>query len=184
MKWKNFLKPDSRRLIIVAFIFFLTIPLRGIVNELRIESLKIIEKILCPHYLLYFLITPPNVSGADIVLTSFDLLLTILAFVGGIVYWYFLSCLIIFVYDKLKEKVEKGKRNSVMEGINKILKGRGKESTRRLYLEARQMERALPTITFFILPGASSDNSPTFTKTMAIPLRFSLPDYLYLFSLS
>jgi len=104
---KDSLKPTKGKLIISGFIFFLTIFLRGIVVKSGIEFLEIIEKALAPHYLLYSYITPPPSPGGDVVFHPHTILLTILAFIVGLMYWYLISCLIIFIYKRLKEKVRK-----------------------------------------------------------------------------
>lgn len=113
---KDFLKPTKGKLIIFGFIFLLTIFLRGIVTELKIKTLEVIEKILSPHYLLYTIVEnwqiPSPISFGPIFGAIFYYLFIILAFAFGLFFWYLIACLIIFIYERLKEKIKKGKPES------------------------------------------------------------------------
>lgn len=113
MSWKQFLKPNRRKIILVCFIFLFTIFLRGIVIKVEIKSLELMEKILSPHYLLYVTIetwrtpwgTPlPFISLSPILGVILYYLLVISSFVIGLFYWYLIACLITFIYEKLKRR--------------------------------------------------------------------------------
>jgi len=97
---KNFFELTEEKIKIFVLIFFLTIFLRGIVNEFKLKFLEVIEKILSPHYLLYKYTIPSFPSGVnyDIVIHPSILLLV---FIVGLIYWYFLSCLIVFIHKRL-----------------------------------------------------------------------------------
>ena len=109
---KVFFRPDRRKNLAFWLILLLTILLRGTATELGIKSLAIVEIILSPHYLLYgFIETWLLPFGLGYVGTTFGsvlyYLLIITTFVIGVIYWYFLACLLIFIYERLKEKIRK-----------------------------------------------------------------------------
>lgn len=104
---KNFLKPTKGKLVVFVLIFFLTIFLHGIVVKLEAKALEIVERILSPHQLWYRYITPLPPDPAGILIHPYTILLAILGFIAGLIYWYLISCLIIFIYERLKEKLRK-----------------------------------------------------------------------------
>lgn len=101
---KAFLKIERRKSLLTVIIFILTVIIGGIAFKSESVFLKGLELLLSPHYLLdRALISirspPPGIRG-DIAFTSLDLLLIPAIFVIGVLYWYFLSCLFVFFYDK------------------------------------------------------------------------------------
>ncbi|MFH1657243.1 MAG: hypothetical protein ABH919_02145 [bacterium] len=111
MRLKEFLKPTKEKDVIFFVIFFFTIFLRGIVNETGLKFLQTIEAVFSPHYFLYesggnFIILIlrdflPSAGPLSIILSYAFL---IMPFIIGLIYWYILACLIVFLYDKLKNK--------------------------------------------------------------------------------
>ena len=114
MNMKKFLKFSIGKLGIMGSIFFLTIILRGVVTKTNSLLFKSIELIFSPHYLLYKIWDsfaypvhnlPPGVKY-DILLSPFDIIVTLIIFILGIFYWYFWACLIVFGYNKFKGKIQ------------------------------------------------------------------------------
>ena len=97
---KYFFKPETRKFVIVFLLFLFTGFLGVIASETEIEFLDVIERIFSPHYFIYEAISLFYGDGW----TLFAVLLVILAFLTGFLYWYLISCLIIFLYEKLKGK--------------------------------------------------------------------------------
>lgn len=102
---KAFLKIERRKVLLTGAVFILTTLLHGIVFKSESIFLKGLEILLSPHYLLYSVLIsirspPPSIVGGDIAFTSLDILLIPAIFIIGVLYWYFLSCLFVFFYDK------------------------------------------------------------------------------------
>ena len=87
---KDFLKPTKGKIVVFVLIFFLAINF-----SLTIyigTTVGKVERILCPHYWLSSYIAPAD-------------RLAFLLFITDLIYWYLLSCLIIFIYARVKEKL-------------------------------------------------------------------------------
>lgn len=84
---KDFLKPTKGKIAVFILISFLVINF-----SLTIYIGTTVGKatrILSPHYWLYSYIVPAD-------------RLAFLLFITDLIYWYFLSCLIIFIYNRLR----------------------------------------------------------------------------------
>jgi len=89
---KDFLRPTKGKIAVFVLIFFL-----AIIFSLSIyigTTVGKVARILSPHYWLSSYITPVD-------------RLAFLVFIVDLIYWYLLSCVIIFIYGKLKEKLRK-----------------------------------------------------------------------------
>ena len=125
MKWKQFLKPDWRKIVIFiilsVFISLLGLNFTSIFNLYQIENIfvAIIFSIifLLPSFVLksiqfiislyYANILSPLEFGtlkASGTLTNLFLIFSIFGWVLDIIYWYILSCLIVLIYDKFRKK--------------------------------------------------------------------------------
>jgi len=110
---KNFFEPTKEKLKIFVLIFLFATFLRGILREIAFEFkfievlVKIIEKILTfplplekyiiPYYPPPSYRPPPGVKY-DIVIYPFN---TLLLLGINMIYWYFLSCFIVFIHKRL-----------------------------------------------------------------------------------
>lgn len=100
MDWKQFLKPDWRKIvIIILIIFFLFL---GRLIEIPIK----IENFLGSFFL--FLISPillfsscATIGGQ---ISLFCQISTLVGFIILPIFWYLLSCLIVWIYDKYRKK--------------------------------------------------------------------------------
>lgn len=106
---KAFLKIERRKVLLTGAMFILTTLLHGIAFKSESVFLKGLEILLSPHYLLYRVIMsirspPPGILG-DITFTSVDILLMSTIFIIGVLYWYSLSCLMAFFYDKCMRRM-------------------------------------------------------------------------------
>jgi len=122
MTLKKFLRPTRGKIIIVIVLFFLAISV-GIaggrarvathegdkINELKVKIFESVEMILLlPVYLVgKFIIAPKVPFSQDIIIYPISLTDTLLLFISVIFYWYLISCLIIFIYERFKEKLRK-----------------------------------------------------------------------------
>jgi predicted neutral ceramidase superfamily lipid hydrolase len=100
MDWKQFLKPDWRKIVLTIVIFFIPmglgflIVLEGFAKEAGQEFL--------PFYILRIIII------LLLILSPFSIILGFLPYVLkellNLIFWYLLSCLIVWVYDKYKKQ--------------------------------------------------------------------------------
>ncbi len=98
MKWKQFLKPDWRK--IVIFVVLSVIFLYLFNNAVTIGELYYPVKGFPVPY--YYSRSGGMLSSGVLVdyIPSFNLL----NFILNITFWYLISCLIVWVYDKVKKK--------------------------------------------------------------------------------
>jgi len=103
----NFIKPDWRKIIIFIILSFFgvlmrymmigmaCIPGRNILSFISYENISIL---LFPFDLIYFLFFSSNGIFCFSELSNLYYLL-----IFHLIYWYFLSCLIVWIYDKMKK---------------------------------------------------------------------------------
>jgi len=127
MSFKDFLKITRGKIILTVIISFLAVYFsifmvklgseidRGIeVSELKVKAVQVTEIIFT---IPFFLITGYTISiffsGQISSYLSFgDMLFIFLLFLILIFYWYFLSCLIVFVHERLKIKLSQVSQKS------------------------------------------------------------------------
>jgi hypothetical protein len=107
MSWKEFLKLSKEKkitLLAIIFIFFILTLFLGLFLEYYSSMIFL--------YLLYFYAIFPGPFFILLMMSDLPVPLDIIAFIMGIIlvifYWYFLSCFIVWIYDKFK-KVKKKK---------------------------------------------------------------------------
>lgn len=91
MSWKEFLKPDKRRLIIFLSLLLIIIIL-FVLGSFFYINLKNIE------WFDIFTFLPVVIA-----LRSNDILLLIIGFISIPIYWYIISCIIVWFYDNVKK---------------------------------------------------------------------------------
>ena len=94
MNWKEFLKPDLRKIVITIILF---IPSFFIVFFMCFPQ----GNFICDIFRLQFLILVPIFVILDL---SQSLFVLVLQIISDIIFLYLLSCLIVWVYDKYKKK--------------------------------------------------------------------------------
>jgi len=117
MRLKNFFKPTKGKIAVLIILFFLAIFVnvvtarsrvaiqKGIeINELKVKIFEGIETVLFyPAYLLAIHIIVPKTHVGPSGFLWISPVETLLLFTVMIFYWYLLSCLLIFVYERLKK---------------------------------------------------------------------------------
>jgi len=124
MNWKQFLKPDKRKivvfLILSAFIYLTYFMIRKLdLYQPQNTYLAIIFGIifLLPNFILtsiLFLITffyanamTPTEFGLFKISNTYKIISSAFSIIGWIlviIYWYILSCLIVWIYDKFRKR--------------------------------------------------------------------------------
>jgi hypothetical protein len=103
MNWKEFLKPSKKKIAI----FIVTIILSFLYRTPPYDSLLIFTYILnLPILFLDYLSNIFNIFG-NLPSEKFEILVTLIFFILTFFYWYLLSCLIVWIYDKLKKKISR-----------------------------------------------------------------------------
>jgi len=88
---------------IVAVLFALSILLRFIVVfRPSLPVLNTIELLISPHYIIYIFLL-----GGGGYITLFGGILMLIVFMSSFVYWYVLSCTIVWAYTRLKKRLSK-----------------------------------------------------------------------------
>ena len=110
MNWKEFLKPDWKKIVVFVVLFIISIPIPSLFPNLFYNLGKNDFGVRYPVFYLYgtpfgFYYIPSPVAeltpeGAP--QPYFDFM----GFIGNVIFWYLLSCLIIWIYDKFR-KVKK-----------------------------------------------------------------------------
>jgi hypothetical protein len=105
MSWKQFLKPDWRKIIITIIILFLTIFYNTRTEILPQPKTRYYQGFPFEWWIyeaggtvigyLIFNIPVELLYSGRIILTGF---------IADIIFWYLLSCLIVWIYDKVKKK--------------------------------------------------------------------------------
>jgi hypothetical protein len=93
---KQFLKPDSKKIVIFIILFIISTLARANLfpnHEVKYPYSPFVFGIPFVSFYVY-----PVVELG--VITKFNFI----GFVGNIIFWYFFSCLIFWFYDKLKKK--------------------------------------------------------------------------------
>lgn len=93
MNWKEFLKPDWRKIVIFVILFVMLIIIANLYPPKLIPSW--LENL---NIIFYF----PDFFIFEILKLSISTV--IFLFILDLIYWYLLSCLIVWVYDKVKKK--------------------------------------------------------------------------------
>jgi len=105
MNWKEFLKPTRWKIVLAIFIFLLNSVLLILINiylvSTILENFRISNLVRYPSLILIFLLNPSIVYFGFV---SRSFVESVSGIVINIFYWYILSCLIIWIYDKLKKK--------------------------------------------------------------------------------
>lgn len=92
---KQFLKPNWRK--IVTFIIFLLLTFILVFGSFALPPSKRGKEYYIVLFLYYFLAFPIELTAYS------DPILGLLGFIINIIYLYFLSCLMVWIYDKLKK---------------------------------------------------------------------------------
>ncbi len=111
VKWKQFLKPDWRKIVMSVILIILPIfqtihamrTTRPGVDDISIRLTPIVGVILFPIFILAIVLRSliKYIAIHGLVLGYY---LTILGLIISLIYLYLLSCLIIWIYDKYKKK--------------------------------------------------------------------------------
>lgn len=103
MDWKEFLKPEKKKIVILIVILFLSFLYRSP----PYDSLMILTYILnLPFFLVDSISKIFNIFG-NLSNENFGKLLILIFLALIFFYWYLLSCLISWIYNKLKKKISK-----------------------------------------------------------------------------
>ena len=103
MDWKEFLKPDKKKIVILIVIMILSFLYR----TPPYDSLMILTYILnLPFFLVDSISKIFNIFG-NLSNENFEKLLILIFLILILSYWYLLSCLISWIYNKLKKKISR-----------------------------------------------------------------------------
>ncbi len=98
---KKFLKPDWRKIVLIVVLFFIATSLTGKLNK-EIDNNPLYGPIgfFMNNRDVYkewgFPLKWLKIGGGEKIIS--------LSLVGDLIFWYFISCLLIFVWDKIKNK--------------------------------------------------------------------------------
>lgn len=108
MKWKEFLKPDWRKIVILILLFIIA-SLEGIGVEEPIARRGPVPTIYYYHLNPLLWVIPPfelisvgPVKGYEFLGIRLDIIP--IQYYFSLIYWYILSCLIVWIYDRVKKK--------------------------------------------------------------------------------
>ena len=96
MNWKGFLKPDWKKIIIFIILLIIFLPFKYVVSA----ALPIIwagRGLPLPIYI-------DILVGEGMVWTTINYPLLGVLLIIDLIFWYFLSCFIVWIYDKVKKK--------------------------------------------------------------------------------
>ena len=96
MNWKEFLKPDWKKIVIFVILFILFSFLMN--NPFYIEDKGF------PLVYLDFAVYGPSLLASGTLIDYRGPIFSIMNLVVDFIFWYLLSCLIIWVYNKVKKK--------------------------------------------------------------------------------
>jgi len=103
MNWKEFLKPEWKKVILVIFLFVSSTGLTRFLGDVHnVYRDNVVLNILDYIFMAPFILFTP----LDSLIPTVEILAIIgwLEFIALIFYWYILSCLIIWIYNEVKKK--------------------------------------------------------------------------------
>jgi len=97
MNWKEFLKPDWRKIVVFVILFILSSFISAYFNTIY-SAIGFCSSIKAGFPLAFNTEISGIECGGDS--SNFD----IFSFILDIIFWYLLSCLIVWIYDKFRKK--------------------------------------------------------------------------------